>query len=176
MKAKEIIHKGVQSLPLNPHLVNLEARGGYYNPLLQYMSGSGLSMTTSGNGSIVDIPLSRVVVSSDSGVTKLMGQYLYTINVTLGDDGQNFSVVVDTGSYNFWVVADACQSLFCLDKKKYMGTNSSFNNDIMLSNSIVYGSGTFHGNVSYDKASIGTLNINSQKFTQISSVERKFCM
>ena len=168
-----LFFKGVQTVPVNHYGVNLEARGGYYNPLLQYLSGSGLSVTNSGNGSIIDIPLTRVAVSSDSGVTTLMGQYLYTINVTLGDPPQNFSVVVDTGSYNFWVVADTCQSLFCLDKKKYVRGNSSFYSGTTNASSIVYGSGKFRGNLSYDKASIGSLKVNSQKFTQIFSVESK---
>ena len=166
-----LICYGVQALPLNPNLVNLEARGGYFDPLLQYLSGSaGVSSSISGNGSIVDIPLTRVSVSSELGATTLMGQYLYAINVTVGSPGQDFSVVVDTGSSNFWVVSDSCQSLFCLDKTKYVRSNASLYTDSSESRSISYGTGSFGGIISHDKMVIGPFTVKSQKFARILNV------
>ena len=158
------------TVPVNPNLVNLEARGGYFNPLLQYLSGSGISVSTTGNGFPTNIPLTRLAVSSDSGVTTLMGQYLYAINVTLGVPAQNFTVVVDTGSPNFWVVSDVCQSISCLDKKKYVPKNSTFYTPTANSNYFIYGTGLFSGNVSFDKMFLGPLSVNSQKFTRIFNI------
>ena len=166
-----LICYGVRALPVNPYLVHLEERGGYFDPLLQYLSGSsGVSSSISGNGSIVDIPLTRISLSSELGVTTLMGQYLYAINVTLGTPGQDFSVVVDTGSSNFWVVSDSCQSLFCLDKTKYVRGNSSIYPDSSESKTMSYGTGSYNGVVGYDKMIIGPFTVNSQKFTRILNV------
>ena len=50
----------VQSLPVDPFLVNLEARRGYFDPLPQYLSGSGASVSTSNN--VVNSELGQIII------------------------------------------------------------------------------------------------------------------
>ncbi len=78
----------------------------------------------------------------------------YFINVTLGSNDQEFTVVPDTGSSNLWVYSSNCHSAACLTHSKY---NSSKSTTYVADGSdfdITYGSGSIMGFTSQDVCKI----------------------
>uniref|UniRef100_A0A915CN74 Peptidase A1 domain-containing protein n=1 Tax=Ditylenchus dipsaci TaxID=166011 RepID=A0A915CN74_9BILA len=49
----------------------------------------------------------------------------YIGNISLGTPQQNFTVIMDTGSSNLWVVDNNCNDIFCKNKHKYISDQSS---------------------------------------------------
>ncbi|KAH7716180.1 ASP-1 protein [Aphelenchoides avenae] len=52
----------------------------------------------------------------------------YLVNITLGTPPQNFTVQVDTGSANLWVVGIACTDQWCFGYPQSDHSKSRFNN------------------------------------------------
>jgi len=101
---------------------------------------------------------------------------MYVGQVTVGTPPQNFSVVMDTGSSNFWVPDSTCtnyvESPSCALQKKYKNESSStFINkcnvlegcDLVLP----YGSGTVYGKLSIDTMSVGGLALPNTTFGRV---------
>merc|ERR1712045_782426 len=66
----------------------------------------------------------------------------YFINIKLGSDNQEFTVVPDTGSSNLWVYSSKCHSVACLTHSKYKAKSSSTYEEDGQDFDITYGSGS----------------------------------
>jgi hypothetical protein len=95
----------------------------------------------------------------------------YFINVRLGSNDQEFTVVPDTGSSNLWVYSSNCHSAACLTHSKY---NPSKSDTYVADGSdfnITYGSGSVQGFVSQDTCKITDDITATMKFGEIQKVK-----
>ena len=83
----------------------------------------------------------------------------YLGNVTVGTPQQNFVVVLDTGSSNFWIPATNCDTS-CRGKNKYDSTKSSTYQKNGKAWTIQYGSGDARGTLAQDTMSFGGIGEN----------------
>lgn len=95
----------------------------------------------------------------------------YFIEVTVGDNGDKFKVVPDTGSSNLWVYSSSCKSLACSTHAKYDHSKSSTYVEDGQDFDITYGSGSVKGFVSQDYVSITDDIGATMKFGEIQSVD-----
>ncbi|ELR61726.1 hypothetical protein M91_07933 [Bos mutus] len=93
-----------------------------------------------------------------------IGDLIYVGNVTIGTPPQEFQVVFDTGSSDFWVPSDFCTSRACSTHVRFRHLQSS---TFRLTNKtfrITYGSGRMKGVVAHDTVRIGDLVSTDQPF------------
>ncbi|KAJ3191711.1 hypothetical protein HK101_007483 [Irineochytrium annulatum] len=90
----------------------------------------------------------------------------YYGTVSLGTPAQDFKVVFDTGSSNFWVPSTHCSSFACFFHKKYDATKSSSYKVNGTAFAIRYGSGSLTGTFSYDTLSMGGIKVPGQIFAE----------
>jgi Tfp pilus assembly protein PilV len=95
----------------------------------------------------------------------------YLGNVTIGSPGQNFNLVLDTGSSNLWVIDVACTDPACsgypqsgYTKHQYNSSASSTYVDQGTFFEIEYGSGSCYGNLATDVVSVAGLSVKQQTF------------
>jgi|Transcript_23185 hypothetical protein len=74
----------------------------------------------------------------------------YFVNIKLGSNEQEFTVVPDTGSSNLWVYSSKCHSVACLTHTKYNAKKSDSYEEDGQDFDITYGSGSVKGFVSKD--------------------------
>ena len=95
----------------------------------------------------------------------------YFINIKLGSDEQEFTVVPDTGSSNLWVYSQNCRSAACFTHSQYDSASSSTYVADGEAFDITYGSGSVNGYVSHDDCKI-TENVTANMgFGEIQSVK-----
>ena len=94
----------------------------------------------------------------------------YFVQVKLGSDGQEFTVVPDTGSSNLWVYSENCHAIACRTHSKYNPKSSSTYVADGQDFDITYGSGSVKGYVSQDTASLGDVSA-TMKFGEIQKVK-----
>lgn len=103
--------------------------------------------------------------------TKLpLGNYMnvqYYAGVSLGNPPQDFSVILDTGSANFWVPSNECTSIACYLHSSYKSRKSETYVDNGTDFQIHYGSGSVQGFTSQDTLRIGDLKIKDQLFGEV---------
>ncbi|KAK0411847.1 hypothetical protein QR680_005876 [Steinernema hermaphroditum] len=94
----------------------------------------------------------------------------YLGNITIGTPPQPFTIVLDTGSSNLWVINSKCQDQACQGypgapaKKRFNEDKSSTFKLDGQSFSIQYGSGSCEGVLGVDTLSFGGLTYATQKF------------
>uniref|UniRef100_A0A914Z8U2 Peptidase A1 domain-containing protein n=1 Tax=Panagrolaimus superbus TaxID=310955 RepID=A0A914Z8U2_9BILA len=101
--------------------------------------------------------------------------------VSLGTPKQNFTVVLDTGSSNLWVIDVKCTSQACkgypnsqFNKHQFDPSKSStFKNNGQYF-SIQYGSGSCYGNLASDNLNMGGIQITGQTFGLAESIADVF--
>ncbi|GMR45601.1 hypothetical protein PMAYCL1PPCAC_15796, partial [Pristionchus mayeri] len=80
----------------------------------------------------------------------------YLGDITLGTPQQSFTVVMDTGSSNLWVIDSKCTTLACLGtlsgrtKRRFDTSASSTYNGSTETFALEYGSGSCWGTIGYD--------------------------
>eukprot|EP00897_Mesotaenium_endlicherianum_P010560 jgi/Mesen1/9532/ME000064S08882 len=85
--------------------------------------------------------------------------------VSIGTPPQDFNVLFDTGSSNFWVPSKHCYfSLPCYLHKRYDSKKSSTSEPNGESIALQYGTGSMQGFLSEDSVTLGGLNIKHQVF------------
>lgn len=87
------------------------------------------------------------IISSDNNDVS------YYLDLQLGSDRQNFSVVVDTGSYYTWVYSSSCNDSTCESHQRYTPDNSTTCVDTALQFSIEYSTASISGAVYNDEVS-----------------------
>jgi hypothetical protein len=95
----------------------------------------------------------------------------YLGNITIGTPPQPFTIVLDTGSSNLWVIDVACTDQSCLGypesgytKHRFDKSKSSTYKDVGTFFEIQYGSGSCYGNLAQDALSFGGLSYPTQVF------------
>ncbi|PWZ01290.1 acid protease [Testicularia cyperi] len=96
----------------------------------------------------------------------------YYAQLSLGTPAQNFNVVLDTGSADFWLVDTGCGlSNGCdSDLVKYNPSASSTNVGSSDPFSITYGTGAVRGTLAADKASLAGYTVENLTFGEASAV------
>lgn len=98
---------------------------------------------------------------------------VYVATVQVGTPAQNFDVILDTGSSNFWVPDATCRVLACSNKHKFNGSASStYSSQPGQSFTIQYGTGSARGVLATDKLCLGEANLcyNTQVFGRATSI------
>ena len=101
---------------------------------------------------------------------------IYLSNITIGTPGQKFTIQLDTGSSNLWVIDCACQSDACtaagstLPRNCYTPSSSSSYQKNGKTLNIQYGSGWMQGYLGGDTVDFGTLDDQKQTFGIASSL------
>ncbi|KAA8909821.1 hypothetical protein TRICI_004354 [Trichomonascus ciferrii] len=91
--------------------------------------------------------------SSTNSIDQDGSDIAYYMDFTIAD--QNFSLIVDTGSYYTWVYGANCKSDACKNRHQYGQNNSSSTKNTTEKFSITYSTGVVKGNVVNDKAQFG---------------------
>lgn len=89
----------------------------------------------------------------------------YFGEVTVGTPGQNFGVVMDTGSADFWVPSDQCQAGQACQNHSQLGTSTS--SSLKLSNqqfAVQYGTGNVAGVLAQDNINMGGFTLKAHTF------------
>lgn len=96
----------------------------------------------------------------------------YFAQVSVGTPAQNFNVVLDTGSADFWLVDTDCGvSQNCAsDLDKYNPGASSTNIGSNAPFQITYGTGAVQGTLAADKVSLAGYTVNNLTFAEASTV------
>ncbi|XP_042098600.1 pregnancy-associated glycoprotein 1-like [Ovis aries] len=89
---------------------------------------------------------------------------VYMGNITIGTPPQEFQVVFDTGSADFWVHSLFCTSPACATRVRFRQHQSSTFRSTRKTFSINYGSGTMRGVIVHDTVQIGDLVSTDQPF------------
>jgi len=92
----------------------------------------------------------------------LNAQYFGPIQI--GTPGQNFNVILDTGSSNLWVPSSTCTTIACNLHNKYNASASSTYKANGSKFDLNYGSGEVAGYWSIDTVNFGGVNIKGVQF------------
>merc|ERR1712072_1302464 len=84
--------------------------------------------------------------------------------------GQDFKVIFDTGSANVWVPGKSCSFLTCWMHPRYDESKSSTYEKDGRKYNVQYGSGPVEGIFSKDTVTVGTIDVKSQPFAEVSKV------
>jgi len=93
----------------------------------------------------------------------------YFAEVSVGNPGQKFKVVLDTGSSNFWVPSSECRSIACFLHTKYDHSTSSTYQKNGTKFAIKYGSGDVEGYMSQDRVDLAGMTIKDHLFAEVTS-------
>ncbi|KZT28506.1 acid protease [Neolentinus lepideus HHB14362 ss-1] len=99
------------------------------------------------------------MLSSDVSVHDSM-EYAYIAEINIG--GQEFPVLVDTGSSDLWVISTNCTDTDCLGLSMYRPTSTLSITDIPFK--LNYLMGSVSGTVGYETVTLGNYQICSQVF------------
>ncbi|TDL27282.1 acid protease [Rickenella mellea] len=95
------------------------------------------------------------------------GEYSYLITVGFG--GQDFQVVLDTGSSDLWIVSSDCQIDDCSGIEKYNSTSTLSLSPLPFS--LSYLTGSVSGVVAFETVSFGPFQISSQVFALVNQTK-----
>ncbi|KAJ9480144.1 putative Saccharopepsin (putative) [Pseudozyma hubeiensis] len=106
------------------------------------------------------------------GLTDVGPDSYYFAQVSVGTPAQNFNVVLDTGSADFWLVDSDCGTAQNCDSDldKYNTGASSTNIGSSTPFSITYGTGAVRGVLAADKVSLAGYTVNNLTFAEASAV------
>ncbi|CAD8197251.1 unnamed protein product [Paramecium octaurelia] len=91
----------------------------------------------------------------------------YTGEIGLGDQGNKFKVIFDTGSANIWLNSARCNDYGCKNHKQYDGSKSSTYEHLGYDLDVEFGTGELMGEINADTAFVGGVKIAKQEFAEI---------
>lgn len=133
----------------------------------QAFAGAGYQVAR-GHQQVAELPLASGSHRHEVPLTNYLNAQYFT-EISLGTPGQNFTVILDTGSSNLWVPGTDCSSLACFLHSKYDHGKSSTYKKNGTEFLIQYGSGSLEGFISQDTLAIGDLVIPYQDFAEATS-------
>jgi hypothetical protein len=101
----------------------------------------------------------------------------YYSTVQIGEPPQPFNVIFDTGSSDFWVVSNDCQT------KEYCNSHQQFQPKRSISYQkhdpetpliIRYGTGSIHARIGHDTLHIGTMTLKNQWIADATQLSSEF--
>ncbi|TFY66008.1 hypothetical protein EVG20_g5082 [Dentipellis fragilis] len=95
---------------------------------------------------------------------------VYTVSVAVGDNNQNLSLQVDTGSSDMWMASTACSSSACSNTKGRLYDTSS-GRATGVSFDINYLAGDVHGSIYWDQVTLGSYSVDNQAFAAATTVD-----
>ena len=95
----------------------------------------------------------------------------YYGKITLGNPGQSFQVIFDTGSSDLWVAGSGCPLMSCGLHRKYKSSASTSYVQNGTDFHITYGSGPVSGFQSKDDLDLGGLIIKQQEFAEVTDAK-----
>ncbi|EST04675.1 Aspartic peptidase [Kalmanozyma brasiliensis GHG001] len=106
------------------------------------------------------------------GLTDVGPDSYYYAQVSVGTPAQNFNIVLDTGSADFWLVDSDCGTAQNCDSDlvKYNTGASSTNIGSSTPFTITYGTGGVRGVLAADRVSLAGYTVNNLTFAEASSV------
>ncbi|CBQ72582.1 related to cathepsin d (lysosomal aspartyl protease) [Sporisorium reilianum SRZ2] len=106
------------------------------------------------------------------GLTDVGPDSYYFAQVSVGTPAQNFNVVLDTGSADFWLVDTDCGTSSGCDSNlnKYSTSASSTNIGSTTPFSITYGTGAVRGVLAADKVSLAGYMVSNLTFAEANAV------
>ncbi|SPO27532.1 related to cathepsin d (lysosomal aspartyl protease) [Ustilago trichophora] len=106
------------------------------------------------------------------GLTDVGPDSYYYAQVSVGTPAQNFNVVLDTGSADFWLVDSECGTaqMCASNLNKYNAGSSSTNIGSQTPFQITYGTGAVRGSLAADKVSLAGYTVNNLTFAEASAV------
>lgn len=90
--------------------------------------------------------------SSTNKINQDGNDVAYYMGFSIGSSNQNFSLIVDTGSYYTWIYGAECTADACTHRQQYKLSNSTTVKNTTKDFSITYSSGGVKGKVVNDKA------------------------
>lgn len=91
----------------------------------------------------------------------------YTGPISIGDSDNEFQVIYDTGSANFWIDSSKCNDRGCTNHKQYDSSKSSNYNHVGLSLEVQFGTGGLSGEINEDTVYFGGVAVEKQGFAEI---------
>jgi hypothetical protein len=91
----------------------------------------------------------------------------YTGPISIGDNDNEFQVIYDTGSANFWIDSTKCEDRGCVNHKRYDSDSSSTYNHVGLSLEVQFGTGGLSGEINEDTVYFGGVPVEKQAFAEI---------
>ncbi|CCF52338.1 hypothetical protein NDA11_004101 [Ustilago hordei] len=106
------------------------------------------------------------------GLTDVGPDSYYYAQLSVGTPAQNFNIVLDTGSSDFWLVDSDCGAAQNCDSdlNKYNAGASSTNIGSSTPFTIEYGTGAVRGTLAADKVSLAGYTVNNLTFAEASAV------
>ncbi|KAI0032521.1 aspartic peptidase domain-containing protein [Vararia minispora EC-137] len=96
----------------------------------------------------------------------------YVSTVQLGTPPKNFNVIMDSGSADFWVAGDNCQT--CAGHQLLGASTSSSFVDTQQPFSVTYGSGNVQGNIVTDTLTLAGLTLTNHTFGTATAESAQF--
>ncbi|UZJ51182.1 hypothetical protein CBS101457_000502 [Exobasidium rhododendri] len=150
---------GSLRIPLYAHnkrdLRDPEATNKFAKSQLEYVRGKW------GNSTVKNTKRQTIGLSDVGDDSFYFGQ------VSVGTPAQNFNIILDTGSSDFWVVDSSCTSSQCTGVSSFTSGSSSTFQGSTTPFSIQYGSGAVQGVLATDTVSLAGYSVNSQTFAEV---------
>jgi len=164
---------------LDDETVNLDKRFLPHHPSSS-SSSPGKVLAVGNNGGINrDVKIAAAPTTANSlGLDIESTDVSYLATVQIGTPPRNFSVVVDSGSSDFWVGAENCQSVDGISgcgEHVFLGSN--FSSSFVDSGNpwgIKYGAGSVNGTLITDNVTIAGLNLSQHRFGVATSETKEF--
>nr|ACU40898.1 preprochymosin [Capra hircus] len=118
----------------------------------------GVSSEYSGFGEVASVPLTNYLDSQYFG------------KIYLGTPPQEFTVLFDTGSSDFWVPSIYCKSNACKNHQRFDPRKSSTFQNLGKPLSIRYGTGSMQGILGYDTVTVSNI-VDTQQTVGLSTQE-----
>ncbi|CAD8059709.1 unnamed protein product [Paramecium sonneborni] len=93
----------------------------------------------------------------------------YTADLGIGQSGNTFKVVLDTGSANLWIDSTRCQEEGCMRHKQYNHEDSQSFLPLNQELNVEFGSGDLKGVVNADTVYFGEVTLPRQNLAEITS-------
>jgi cathepsin D len=104
------------------------------------------------------------------GISDAADDSFYFGQVSIGTPAQNFNIILDTGSSDFWVADSSCTSSQCTDVPDFNSGASSTYRGSSTPFEIEYGSGAVQGTLASDTVSLAGYSVQSQTFAQVTQL------